>query len=222
MLHPWLSAHPSLRGEGRRQEEVSKARGLTDTSSLHCYTSWIPGSGSGACSCVSLCLYNTLQSCFLVNSLFKPVSAPNGAPSLGCYQTSSDRSRQHRTIHTITIQTPLSPSPGCSKLSDQHNCFDSVQRTGNKGEAEFLCGLIARVCRQNSSLQRDLSVGTRKGRRQETLVMLQDHANQPHRQTLLFKKKRGINSERLMRGPSAHLWLVLFQGELPSATIIEK
>lgn len=58
------------------------------------------------------------------------------------------------------------------------------------------------------------------GRRQETLVMLQAHANQPHRQVPLFKE--GKNTERVMRGSTAHLRLVLFQGELLSATVIEK
>lgn len=46
--------------------------------------------------------------------------------------------------------------------------------------------------------------------------MLQAHANQPQRQTpLVQKKKGGEYSERVRRGPSARLGLVLFQGELP-------
>lgn len=66
---------------------------------------------------------------------------------------------------------------------------------------KFHCELIAGVCSQNSSLQRrPLSQYKKKGRRQEPLVMLQAHANQPQRQTLCFKKKEGKNSERVRGG----------------------
>lgn len=57
MLDPWRSSLPSLICEQRRQEEVSKATEITDTSSLHCYTRWILESGSCACVCWVIC-YN--------------------------------------------------------------------------------------------------------------------------------------------------------------------
>lgn len=138
-----------LRGGRRRQEEVSKARDLTDTSSLHCYTRWIPESGSCACPCVPLCVcVCTLQSCFLVNELFKPIRAPNGAPVPGRW--SKPPLTNHANVKPSArsrFSLPFQPSLGF------HNCQLS---TGNKGEAEFRRGLIAGVCSQSSSLQRDL------------------------------------------------------------------
>lgn len=52
--------------------------------------------------------------------------------------------------------------------------------------------------------------------------MLQAHANQTCQQSPLFKKKERDKQRAGYKGPSAHPRLVLFQGELPSATIIEK
>lgn len=117
MLDPWRSSLPSLRCEQRRQEEVSKATEITDTSRLHCYTRWIPESGNCACACWVICYNPALL-------LLKMPLYLNWAEIPHFNQSALQAERQHKTIHTPIIQ--VTTVPGCLKMLDQQSRVDAA------------------------------------------------------------------------------------------------